>query len=118
HDCHIGGIGTGPPLLDPHRLLAWLGAMYDPFPVDVLQVALLAGTHKADRRHVGFLAVVEDKLAPTAARVEVLPAHQASAPRRLAIHRDDLDLLADEIGRKHGSHDVAPQATWPAFPDR
>lgn len=86
--------------------------------VECYQAALLAGAHEADRRHIGFLAVVENELTTPAARIEVLPPHQAAAPRRLAVDGDDLDLITDEISREHGRDDVAWEAPGSTVGDR
>ncbi len=81
HDSHVGGIGARALLFDPHRLMAGLTTMHDPFPVDVLQMSLFAGADEADRRHVGFLAIVENKPTAPSSRVEILPAHETSTAR-------------------------------------
>ena len=72
--------------------------MHDPFPVDVLQMSLFAGADETDRRHVGFLAVVENELPAPSSRVEILPPHEPTATRRFAVNDIGLNLLAQEIG--------------------
>jgi hypothetical protein len=81
-------------------------------------VSLLTGADETNRRHIGFLAVVENEFAAPSSRVEVLPAHQAPSSNRLPIDRDDLDLLADEEGRKHRRDDIARELAWSAVGNR
>jgi hypothetical protein len=81
--------------------------MNHPFPIDILEVTFFARADKTDWGHIGFLAAVENELAPSARCVEVLPAHQSSATCRPAIDYCGLDLLTDEIRRENRGNDVA-----------
>jgi hypothetical protein len=70
-------------------------------------MSVLACADEADRRHIRFLAVVEIEFAPSSARVEILPAHEAPSAHRLARDRRRFDLLANKIRGKHRHNDVA-----------
>src|SRR5260370_26651749 len=103
-DSNIRRIGAGPLLLDPHRLAALFAPMQEPFPVKVLQVALLAGADEPDRRDVHLFSILALKLLATAGNVELGPANQAPPPlqRRVRFRH----LLAGEPRREHANIDA------------
>jgi hypothetical protein len=109
NNIRVGRIGACAGFLNPHWLLALHRPMHSPPPLDILQVALLAGADEPDRRHVGLAAVVEYE-PPAALGIEILSAHQSPAPDCPRSGSDCLHLLANEPGRKNGSSDAAGNA--------
>ena len=81
--------------------------MDDPPPFDILQMALVAGADKADRRDVALTPVV--KYEPDAGPCVSRSCQRTSRRRRVlsAPEATDLYLLANKPGREHRGGDAA-----------
>jgi hypothetical protein len=98
-DRGIRGRAAGASLLEEHRAVAADPLVNHPPPVDVFDVALLAGADETDRRDVDEAIVGHAVLAPCRIAIELLPMDESSPAGLRA--RDGLDTFADEQRREH-----------------
>src|SRR5207245_289301 len=112
HDAGVRRIGARTLLLNVHRLGAGVGTMHRVAPIDIVQMAVVAGADEADRRDLALPPIVEFELPPASA-VEIVPADEPATARGFGALADYhvLHRFADDPLGEHRRIDAGGPAS-------